>query len=99
MTQRVDDVITVPIQAVTTRELDEDDEDDDDLIEVVFVHSGDTVAMRQVETGIQDDEYIEIRSGLKEEEEIVAGPYTSVAKELEEGDYVYKKEKEEKDKK
>lgn len=99
LTQRVDDVITVPIQAVTTRELDEDDEDDDDLIEVVFVHSGDTVSMRQVETGIQDDEYIEIRSGLKEEEEIVAGPYTSVAKELEEGDYVYKKEKEEKDKK
>ncbi len=38
-----------------------------------------------IKTGIQDDEYIQILEGLKENEEIVSGPYTAISKTLEEG--------------
>jgi HlyD family secretion protein len=36
--------------------------------EIVFVVSSDTVGMREVKTGIQDNDYIEIVSGLTEGE-------------------------------
>ena len=61
--------------------------------ECVFVKSGDKVKLRIVETGIQDDTYIEIISGLKKGEVIVTGPYTVVSKELNPGDKVRVKTK------
>ena len=105
-TNEENDILTVPIQCVTVREKDEDedskkkDRDDEDLIEVVFVMSGDTVRMAEVTTGIQDDEYIQILSGLEIEEDVVTGPYSAVSKKLKEGKTVRikkdkKKEKEE----
>lgn len=97
LTQKAEDVLSIPIQAVTTRERDKSDGTDDDLMEVVFVVKGDTVAMSEVTTGIQDDEYIEVSQGLEEGETIVAGPYSAVAKKLEEGDHVHKKEEEDED--
>lgn len=57
----------------------------DDLIEVVFVSKGDTVEMRTVKTGIQDNDYIQILSGVKEGEVIVTGPYAAVSRKLEPG--------------
>lgn len=60
----------------------------DKRYECVFVKSGDKVQLRVVETGIQDDTYIEIISGLKHGEVIVTGPYTVVSKELNPGDRV-----------
>ena len=62
--------------------------------ECVFVKVGDKVKLRIVTTGIQDDTYIEIISGLKKGETIVTGPYTTVTKELNPGDVVYVKTKE-----
>lgn len=97
LTDQAEDVITIPIQAVTTRDRDEDDDDDDDLMEIVFVQSGDTVSMAEVETGIQDDEYIEIKSGLEVGQVIISGPYTVVAKKLEQGDFYHIKEKDKDD--
>ena len=41
-----------------------------------------------VETGISDDTYIEILSGLKGEEDVVSGPYRAISKELEDGSKV-----------
>ena len=41
--------------------------------------------MIKVKTGISDDTYIEIVSGLEGEEEIVTGPYRAISKELEDG--------------
>jgi HlyD family secretion protein len=35
-----------------------------------------------VKTGIQDDENIEILSGLEDGEEIIVGPYSAVSKKL-----------------
>ena len=62
--------------------------------ECVFVKVGDKVKLRIVNTGIQDDTYIEVLSGLKKGETIVTGPYTTVTKELNPDDVVYVKTKE-----
>ncbi len=61
--------------------------------EYVFVKVGDKVQLRIVTTGIQDDTYIEVLSGLKKDEVIVTGPYTLVTKELNPNDKVFLKEK------
>ncbi len=61
----------------------------DDLLEVVFVFTkGDTVDMRTVKTGIQDNDYIQILSGIKDGEEVVVGPYVAVSRKLEQGSKV-----------
>lgn len=79
-------ILTLSIQAVTTRD-DDTDKGNDDKIEVVFVYcEGDTVNMVKVKTGIQDDKYIEILSGLKGEEEVVVEPYDVITRKLEQGD-------------
>ena len=58
----------------------------DELEEVVYVLKEDgTVEKRTVVTGIQDINYFEITSGLKEGEKVVAGPYSAVSKELRSG--------------
>ncbi|HEY6504841.1 MAG TPA: efflux RND transporter periplasmic adaptor subunit [Chitinophagaceae bacterium] len=58
----------------------------DDLEEVVFVLQQDgTVKKVVVQSGIQDINYIEIISGLKEGEEVISGPYDAVSQKLKEG--------------
>jgi len=44
--------------------------------------------VKPVKTGIQDDEYIEILSGLEEGAEVISGPYNVVHQLLREGDPV-----------
>jgi HlyD family secretion protein len=57
-----------------------------DLDEVVFlVMPGDTVKKVKVHTDIQDINYIEIKDGLKEGEEVVTGPYSLVSKTMKSG--------------
>lgn len=105
-TQTRVNVISVPINAVTTREKDdstkkgnfkkENEEDNnsnttslDDLEVLVFVKQPDNrVKKRIVKTGIQDLNYIEITSGLKEGEEVITGPYGLVSKTLKDNDEV-----------
>lgn len=76
---------------------------DHDLIkEIVFVVTGDTVGVREVKTGIQDNDYIEILSGLQEGETVVTGPYSAIARKLKGGSRIRiedKKNGEDKDKK
>lgn len=100
-TETKEDVLTIPIQAVTTREQeDENGDPTDEFDEVVFVHSGDTVKMVKIQTGIQDDEFIIVEKGLELDTDIVSGPYSAISKKLDEGDQVrIKEEKEEKDEK
>lgn len=58
----------------------------DDLDEVVFILQKDgTVKRTVVKTGIQDINFIEIVSGLKEGDEIITGPYSTVSKLLRTG--------------
>lgn len=57
----------------------------DVIKEIVFVAVGDTVAVREVKTGIQDNDHIEILSGLQEGEQVVTGPYSAIARKLKSG--------------
>jgi len=61
----------------------------DDIEEVVFIIKQDgTVEKRTVTTGIQDMNFIEITSGLKEGEQIVTAPFDAVNKTMKTGDKV-----------
>ena len=51
----------------------------------MFVVVGDTVAVREVKTGIQDNDHIEITSGLQEGETVVTGPYSAISRKLKSG--------------
>ena len=62
--------------------------------EYVFVYSGGKVKQVLVTTGIQDDTYILVKSGLKGNEEIVSGPFTAISKSLKDGAMVEKVDKE-----
>lgn len=55
------------------------------LQRVVFVKKGEKVEMRKVDTGIADTTYIEIKTGVKPGEEIVAGSYTAISRRLKDG--------------
>ena len=106
-------VISIPIQAVTTREKEEGDTTnvkkagsssvsaDSEIDEIVFVYEADTARMVKVETGIQDNEFIQIVSGLQADQEVITGPYSTVSRKLKDGLLLQRKEKkdEEKDKK
>ena len=101
-TETVDNVLAIPIQAVTVREKEADKDNkkkkaaDDELEEVVFVMEADTVRMVNITTGIQDDEYILVTSGLEKGEVIITGPYSAISKKLDQGDAVRVKEEKEK---
>jgi HlyD family secretion protein len=64
--------------------------------EVVFVEEKGKVKQVVVKTGISDFEQIEIVSGLKDGQQIISGPYATVAKKLNEGDLVKKKDEKKK---
>jgi len=104
-TSKTENVISVPIQAVTVRdeEIDEAEEEEKDprTMEVVFatVSGADTIKMIEVKTGIQDDTYIEVVSGLEDGEEIVVGPYSAVSKKLKSGTVINKDKEDKKGKK
>jgi HlyD family secretion protein len=48
--------------------------------EVVFVYSEGKVRKVRVKTGIQDNDYIRILTGLKGGEEVVSAPYSAISK-------------------
>ena len=98
-TKTNENALSVPIQSVAVRTLDqltmpgesrEDAEakytaDRDGFVEIVFcIEEGKAVA-KQVETGIQSDELIEIISGLAEGEEVVTGSYRAISRDLSNG--------------
>ncbi|MES2779169.1 MAG: efflux RND transporter periplasmic adaptor subunit [Bacteroidota bacterium] len=106
-TEHAANVIALPIEAVTTRNKADLDttatgpkskrklEKGKDDAEVVFVCNADNkLVIREVKTGVQDDKYIEIISGLKEGDEVVSGPYSAVSRTLKNGDRIQKVSKE-----
>lgn len=68
----------------------------ENIREVVFVEEKGKVKQVEVKTGISDFEHIEIVSGLKDGQQIISGPYATVAKKLNAGDLVKKKEEKKK---
>lgn len=59
--------------------------DRENLDRVVFVRQGETVKMVKVDTGIQDTTHIEIKSGLKEGDEVVSGSFGVITRTLTDG--------------
>ena len=97
ITQRKEDVLAVPLSAVTTRPRDSTEQttettslaDQETTDEVVFRYQPDnTVSKVVVETGISDYENIEIIRGLSEGDRVVSGPYVAVSRELDDGKVV-----------
>ncbi len=97
-------VLSVPINAITTRDKDDStkvdkkkDESDvkqtttlvDDLEVIAFIIDKDNkVSKVNVKTSIQDINYIEVTEGLKEGDMVVTGPYDVVSKTLRVGKQV-----------
>ncbi|MDI1356516.1 MAG: efflux RND transporter periplasmic adaptor subunit [bacterium] len=108
-TRRVTNVISIPIQAVTTRNKDSlntrsgnPDSDEREIVvenenatkemqkpeektkEYVFAVKDGSIKQVEVKTGIQNNDYIEVLSGISKGEEIICGPYSAVSKSLSE---------------
>lgn len=87
-TETRDNVISVPIQAVTTRVIEQADStaikdgQKEEKEEIIFVYSDGKVYKTKVKPGIQDKDNIEILEGLKENDEIVVSPYNAINKTL-----------------
>ena len=115
-TETAIDILTVPIQAVTTRSdttgivrekkesfennnnnasEEKEKKEDEEFKEYVFVYDNGIAKLREVKTGIQDNTYIEILSGLQDSIEVIVAPYRAVTKRLKNGDEVKKVDKEE----
>lgn len=105
-TQTKSNILTIPIQAVTTRSdslklgaqgfvdakaaEEESKKSNAKLQEVVFITVGDTAKMVNVKTGIQNNQYIEILEGLTTENEVVTAPFSAISRRLSEGKLVKK---------
>lgn len=97
-TETVHGVISVPIQSVTARsdfnpKQNQEDEDSDvrpagnskedkKIQEIVFIVENNKAKKINVETGISDDNYLEIKSGLSGDEDVVSGTYRAISREL-----------------
>jgi HlyD family secretion protein len=105
-TQVERNIISVPIQSITTR-IDstkykmmnqkpktngdkEEVKSTDEFKEFAFKYDNGTVSMVEVKTGIQDNNYIQIISGLKENDEVISAPYSIISKKLKDKDKVKK---------
>jgi HlyD family secretion protein len=101
------DVVSVPIQAVTTR-LDTANvsrkargtaaesipaRGSQEIKEYVFVYDSHKAILTEVKTGIQDNMYIQILEGIEEGQEVITGPYRAVSTTLKDGDQVKKTER------
>jgi HlyD family secretion protein len=107
MTNKKDNILTVPLAAVTTREPGQEEEEGEksaqnansrkEMMEVVFVNEDGVAKMTKVKTGISDFDNIEILDGVDEGKEVVSGPFLTVSKRLKDGDNIKKAEKQEDD--
>lgn len=80
-TKLVKDVISVPIQAVTTRK-DTAADSDNKKVECVFKYEDNKAKFTIVKTGIQNDKFIQVLQGLSDSDIVIKGPYSLVSKTL-----------------
>lgn len=93
--------LAIPIQSVFTEDkkksdkpaeggnADEDKQKsklaDKAIKQYVYVFNNGTVKRTEVTTGIQNDQYIIVKSGLKADQEVVSGPYSAIQNKLKDG--------------
>ncbi|MGE0089004.1 MAG: efflux RND transporter periplasmic adaptor subunit [Bacteroidales bacterium] len=85
-------ILSIPIQAVTTRVDSLEIKGalvsktvDDTPKEMVFVVMADSVKLQPVVTGIQDNKFIEIVTGVTIDDQIVIAPYSAISRKLKNG--------------
>jgi HlyD family secretion protein len=85
----------VPVEEDSVKSEGDSDENDEPKMmgrkepkEVVFLVDGGNAKMVVVETGISDDNYLEIKKGIEEGDEVVSGSYRAISRELEDGSIV-----------
>lgn len=104
-------VLTVPIQSVTTRQdttvtaekgpantgdaNDKTTKSTEAAKEYVFTVKDGVAKLQEVKTAIQDNMYIQITEGLSEGDEVISGPYRAISKTLKDQDKVKVVQKEE----
>ena len=90
ITQKKENILAVPLAAVTTREGMNvtTDQGSTRPQELVFVVEGNTAKMVEVKTAISDFENIEIVEGITEGQQVISGPYFVVSTELKDGDLI-----------
>ena len=79
------DIITVPIQSVTTRTDTTKTtvtSSDKDIRTLVFITDGTHALAKDVKTGIQDNTYIEILSGVAAGDRLISAPFSAISKKL-----------------
>ncbi len=88
-TNRKDNLLSVPVNAVTTRDWPDsvkkkntDAKAAETIRQVVFVYDDKTKAvnLKDVKTGLQDNNFLEITAGLNEGERVVVAPYGAIAR-------------------
>lgn len=93
--------LSVPIQSVFTKNSAKDDKDvkandattdkqkskltDKTIKQYVFTYKNGIVKQVEVQTGIQNDQFIQIKSGLSAGTEVVSGPYSTINNKLKDG--------------
>src|SRR5437667_1959184 len=60
-------------------------EEREKLAKVVFLKNGNKAHMIKVVTGIADDSYMEIRSGIQPGDEVISGSYSAISRKLKDG--------------
>src|ERR1700704_4112365 len=60
-------------------------EEHEKLAKVVFLKKGSKAQLIKVTTGIADDTYMEIKSGLQPGDEVISGSYSAISRKLKEG--------------
>jgi HlyD family secretion protein len=55
------------------------------LAKVVFLKNGNKAQMVKVTTGISDETYMEIKSGIKPGDEVISGSYSAISRKLKDG--------------
>lgn len=95
ITQKKNDIVGIPISAIviksdtsSTSSAAKTPVISDEKFEAVFVKEENKAKLRVITTGIQDNQNIEILSGLEVGETVITGPYNTVTKTLKDGDEV-----------
>lgn len=92
-TNKAFNILSVPVNAVTTRDWPDSvknkmrnssDAGMNEIRQVVFVYDDKKkqVFIRDVKTGLQDNEYLQVTDGLKDGEQVVIAPYGAIARTL-----------------
>ncbi len=80
-TNKKDNILTIPLQSITTRKIDGDTTLGSQKV-FIYNSTSNKVEAREIETGIQDMSQIEVTKGLSDSVKIVTAPYSAISREL-----------------